>query len=169
MGSTYDKNSNLNESGASFNVPEKKEREKSAFEDFILKLLGRIILTKSTFFGLENKKIVIFVTPSLKIANIVADPKKLLRNFPLDKNGTLNFDTLSQWAEANSFEISFSAPTPKLKRLLSSKLGDVMVESKEEKVKEINISILPESIQRWAKDNPEKFSDNIERIKRLLK
>jgi len=169
MGSTYDKNSNLNESGASFNVPEKKEREKSAFEDFILKLLGRIILTKSTFFGLENKKIVIFVTPSLKIANIVADPKKLLRNFPLDKNGTLNFDTLTQWTEENSFEISFSAPTPKLKRLLSSKLGDVMVESKEEKVKEINISILPESIQRWAKDNPEKFSDNIERIKRLLK
>ena len=146
MGSTYDKNSNLNESGASFNVPEKKEREKSAFEDFILKLLGRIILTKSTFFGLENKKIVIFVTPSLKIANIVADPKKLLRNFPLDKNGTLNFDTLTQWAEVNSFEISFSAPTPKLKRLLSSKLGDVIVESKEEKVKEINISILPESI-----------------------
>jgi len=169
MGSTYDKNSNLNESGASFNMPEKKEREKSNFEEFILKLLGRIVLTKSTFFGLENKKIVIFVTPSLKIANVLADPKKLLRNFPLDRNSTLNFDLLTQWAKENSFEITFSSPTPKLKRILSSKLGDVMVESKTESKKEVNISILPESIQKWAKENPEKFSENIDRIKRLLK
>ena len=168
MSSTYDNNSNLNESG-SFNVPKKEEREKSTFEDFILKLLGRVNLNKSTFFGLENKKIVIFVTPSLKIASVVANPKKLLRNFPLNKNGVLDFETLKSWAEENSFEITFTAPTPNLKRLLSSKLGDVMVESKEDKKKEVNLSILPESVQKWAKENPEKFSENIERIKRLLK
>jgi hypothetical protein len=99
----------------------------------------------------------------------VSDPKKLLKNFPLDRNSTLNFDLLTQWAKENSFEITFSSPTPKLKRILSSKLGDVMVESKTESKKEVNVSILPESIQKWAKENPEKFSENIDRIKKLLK
>ena len=167
MGSNNGKKFNLNES-ASFNVPEKKEREKSAFEDFILKLLGRIILTKSVFFGMDNRKIVIFITPSLKIAHVVSDPKKLTRNFPFTDGSVLNFEDLTNWCQDNKFEITFSAATPKLKRILSSKLGDVMVESKEKKEIDLEIKLLPESIKEWAKQNPEKFKSNIDHIKRLL-
>jgi len=167
MGSNNGKKFNLNES-ASFNVPEKKEREKSAFEDFILKLLGRIILTKSVFFGMDNRKIVIFVTPSLKIAHVVSDPKKLARNFPFTDGSVLNFEDLTNWCQDNKFEITFSAATPKLKRILSSKLGDVMVESKEKKDIDLDVKLLPESIREWAEQNPEKFKSNIDRIKRLL-
>lgn len=167
MGRNNSKKFKLNES-ASFNVPEKKEREKSAFEDFILKLLGRIILTKSVFFGMDNKKIVIFVTPSLKIAHVVSDPKKLTRNFPFTDGSVLNFDDLTKWCQENKFEITFSATTPKLKRILTSKLGDVMLESKEKKEIDLDIKLLPESIKEWAEQNPEKFKSNIDHIRRLL-
>jgi hypothetical protein len=34
---------------------------------------------------------------------------------------------------------------------------------------ELNKSSLPESIKNWAKDNPEKFIQNIEEVKKLLK
>ena len=35
-------------------------------------------------------------------------------------------------------------------------------------INEIEKSKLPESIKKWAIDNPEKFTENIERIKNLL-
>jgi len=45
---------NLHNESASFNMPEKKEREKGKYEEFILKLMGRIFLTKKVFFGFYN-------------------------------------------------------------------------------------------------------------------
>jgi len=53
-------------------MPEKKGRKKGKYEEFILKLMGRIFLTKKVFFGFDEQKIVIIVTPTLKIATIVA-------------------------------------------------------------------------------------------------
>jgi len=47
-----------------------------------------------------------------------------------------------------------------------------MTESKKVKVnvnEEIVNSGLPDFVKDWAKDNPEKFMENIERIKKLLK
>ena len=66
----HNRNHIKNES-ASFNAPKKVQRKKGKYEDFITKLMGRIFLTKKTFFGLEEQKIVVIVTPSLKIANIL--------------------------------------------------------------------------------------------------
>ena len=48
----------INES-ASFNMPKKEERQKSSYEEFITKLLGKVILTKETF--LEKIIIKIFL------------------------------------------------------------------------------------------------------------
>jgi len=57
-------------------------------------------------------------------------------------------------------------------------LGDVMVSNEinesigKDKVKivlqELKKSSLPESIKKWAIDNPEKFIKNIEQVKNLL-
>jgi len=40
------KNKHINNESASFNLPDKKEREKSNFEEFITKLLGKVIFRK---------------------------------------------------------------------------------------------------------------------------
>jgi len=167
----------INESG-SFNVPNKPEREKSFYEDFILKLLGRVFLTKKVFFGMDEQKIAIIITPTLKIVSVVASPSKLVDKFPQKRQQFLNGDELTRWAEDNGFEITFIAPTPQLKHKLFSMLGDVMVSNEinesigKDKVKivlqELKKSSLPESIKKWAIDNPEKFIKNIEQVKNLL-
>jgi hypothetical protein len=160
---------------ASFQPVEKKEREKSDFEDFITKLLGKIFLTKTSFFGLDTQKIVIIVTPSYKIASVVAAPKKWIDKLPQKRQETLNPELIINWAQENGFEISFNAETPKLKSKLLSSFGDVMVDHTiSESVnsinltEEINNSGLPEFVKQWALDNPEKFKSNINEIKRLL-
>lgn len=166
----------LNES-ASFNVPEKKERQKSTYEEFINKLLGKIILTKETFFGLDIQKIVVIVTPSFKIASVVSNSKKLLNRFPQKKQDILNPEEVTSWANENGFDITFIAPTPQLKSRLNTSFGDVMVTDvvSENKVRKINVkeeienSGLPDFVKSWAKNNPEKFMENVNRIKKLLK
>ena len=166
----------LNES-ASFNVPEKKERQKSTYEEFITKLLGKVILTKETFFGLDVQKIVVIITPSFKIASVVSNSKKWFDRFPQKKQDILNPEEVISWANENGFEITFVAPTPQLKSRLHTSFGDVMVSDvvSENKVRKINVkeeienSGLPDFVKEWAKDNPERFVENINRIKRLLK
>ena len=158
-------------------MPEKKERQKSNYEEFITKLLGKVILTKETFFGLDVQKIVIIVTPSFKIAAVVSNSKKLLGRFPQKKQDILNPEEVISWANENGFEITFVAPTPQLKSRLHTSFGDVMVSDvvSENKVRkmtvkeEIESSGLPDFVKEWAKDNPERFFENINRIKRLLK
>ena len=168
----------LNES-ASFNMPEKKEREKSYFEEFITKLLGKVFLTKKTFFGMDEQKIAIIVTPTMKIAAVVSSPKKWVSKFPQKRQDILNTDTVIDFANEHGFDITFVAPTPQLRSKLYSMFGDVMKEeniSESKKrddykvvLEELNKSSLPESIKQWAKDNPEKFIQNIEEVKKLLK
>ena len=170
----------LDESAASFSSPQsKKEREKSYAEEFITKMLGRVILTKKVFFGFDEQKIVIFVTPSLKIASIVSSPSKLINKFPLDKGDLMNGELIKRWSEDNGFEISFISQMPQLKILLYKTFGDVMVDNSVNESKEVDEhqivlnevkkSSLPESIKQWVIDNPEKFIKNIEEIKNLLK
>ena len=168
-------NKKINESG-SFNVPKNNKREKSTFEEFITKLLGRVILTKKVFFGFDEQKIVVFVTPSLKVASVVTSPKKLKYDFPLKKGDTIQGDDLKFWAEDNEFELTFMAPTPPLKLKLYNMFGEVMVEGKINEsvednnymIKKVKESFLPESIKEWIQKNPEKFIESINNIKRLL-
>jgi hypothetical protein len=109
----------LNES-ASFNMPEKKEREKSYFEEFITKLLGKVFLTKKTFFGMDEQKIAIIVTPTMKIAAVVSSPKKWVSKFPQKRQDILNTDTVIDFANEYGFDITFVAPTPQLRSKLYS-------------------------------------------------
>jgi len=178
MGSQNNKKNLLNES-ASFNVPKKKERDKSYFEEFITKLLGKVYLTKKSFFGLEQQKIAIIVTPTMKIAAVISSPKKWASRFPQSKQEILNSDTVINFANEHGFDITFVAPTPQLKSKLYTMFGDVMAEENisESKTRneyeivldEVKNSSLPESVKNWVVDNPEKFIKNIEEIKKLLK
>jgi hypothetical protein len=55
--------------------------------------------------------------------------------------------------------------------------GDVMVEEVLSKEKELHILVLeeleksdlPETIKKWAKENPEKFVQNLRDVEKLLK
>jgi hypothetical protein len=157
-------------------MPEKKVREKGKYEDFILKLMGRIFLTKKVFFGFDEQKIVIIVTPTLKIATVVASSKKLLTSFPFIKNTKLDLGVLKKWSKDNGYDIAFSTPLPRLKSTLKSELGDVMITESKDNVDDLTIlldevkkSNLPESVKKWVIENPEKFKNNIQEVKELLK
>ena len=164
---------------ASFNVPEKKEREKSYFEEFITKLLGKVYLTKKTFFGMDEQKIAIIVTPTMKIAAVVSSPKKWVVKFPQKRQDILSRDMIIDFANEYGFDITFVAPTPQLRTKLFTMFGDVMQEENISEsterndyklvLEELKKSSLPESIKQWAIDNPEKFIQNIEEVKKLLK
>lgn len=167
---------NIHNESASFNMPEKKGREKGKYEEFILKLMGRIFLTKKVFFGFEEQKIVVIITPTLKIASILASPKKQLLKFPFESNQTLDSGRLKNWAEENGYEITFSTPLPRLKLKLRNEFGDVIVTESVDNtnviitlLEEVKKSNLPDSVKKWVTDNPEKFRKNIEEIKKLLK
>lgn len=164
----------LNESG-SLNLPKNTEREVSYAEKFITKLLGKVYLTKKVFFGFDEKKIAIVVTPSLKVAAVVSSPSKLSNDFPIKRGDAFDKDVILNYADKNGYDITFSAPTPQLKMKLYNMFGDVLVENhlnenKESDIfeKNINDSFLPESIKNWALENPEKFLNNLKNIKNLL-
>lgn len=171
-------NNHITNESSYLNMPSKKQ-EKSYFENFINKFLGQVILTKKVFFGFDEQKIVIFITPTLKIASVVASPSKLIEKFPLKKNESMIPETVIEWSEKNGFEISFIAPTPQFKLMLINMFGDVMIDNivaesaEKEKhlsvLEEVKKSSLPESIKKWVIDNPEKFIRNIEEIKKLLR
>ena len=102
-----------------------------------------------------------------------------MSKFPQKRQDILNTDTVIDFANEHGFDITFVAPTPQLRSKLYSMFGDVMKEeniSESKKrddykvvLEELNKSSLPESIKQWAKDNPEKFIQNIEEVKKLLK
>jgi len=129
-------------------------------------------------FGLNEYKITLVVSPSMKIFAIDSRPEKLKNNLPFEEMTFLNTGDLSQWAEENDYEITFSTNSKSLARKLFQSFGNVLVESvSEKKEKELNVivleelerSTLPESVKTWAKDNPEKFMKNIKYIQELLK
>lgn len=167
---------NIFNESASFNMPEKKERDKGKWEDFIIKLMGRIFLTKKVFFGFDEQKIAVIVTPTLKIAKIVASPRKQLSKFPFVDNQKLDVDRLKVWAEENGYEITFATPLPKLKVLFYNVFGDVVVTESVNRdneltvlIEEVKKSDLPDTVKKWVIENPEKFKNNIEEVKKLLK
>jgi len=144
--------------------------------ELIAKLLGRIRLTKPRMFGLDSQDIVVVVSPSMKIFGMKSKPEKLLSSFPFRKGSFLDTKALSTWARENDYKISFESQVPSLKRQLYQSFGDVMVESESQEksmkivmMEELEKSQLPESIKKWAKDNPEKFIQNIETIQEMLK
>jgi hypothetical protein len=140
------------------------------------KLLGKIFLKKPVFFGLDEQKITLLISPSMKIFGIYSSPERLSKKFPFEDRTYLNVNELKSWAEENDFDISFSAETPRLKRVLSTIFGDVLIENVK-KEKELNIIVmeeldrshLPESIKEWAKNNPQKFIENLQHVQNLLK
>jgi len=147
-------------------------------KDIIKNLLGKIFLTKSVMFGLDEYKITLVVSPSMKIFGIDSRPEKLKSKLPFEEMTFLNTAELNKWAKENDYEITFSTNSQSLARKLFQSFGNVLVESvSEKKEKELNVivleelerSTLPESVKTWAKDNPEKFMKNIKYIQELLK
>lgn len=128
-------------------------------------------------FGLDSNDIVLIVSPSLKIFEVVSRPKKLVDTFPFQKDRELNPKELAEWAESNGYTITFQSRVPSLSRKLYQFFGDVMVESVSSKPKEVKLVVLeelekselPDSIKEWAKNNPEKFIENIQTIQEMLK
>ena len=144
--------------------------------ELISRLLGRINLTKPRLFGLDSQDIVVVVSPSMKIFGIRSTPSKLIDRFPFRKNSMLDTKELKDWAKENGYTISFESQVPTLKRRLFHSFGDVMVESESQEksmkivmMEEVEKSHLPESVKKWAKENPEKFIKNIEMIQEMLK
>lgn len=144
--------------------------------DLISKLLGRINLSKPKFFGLDSEDIVIVISSSFKIFGLKSKPAKLLDTFPFEKGTLLNPKKLLDWVEKNDYNVTFESQVPSIKRKLFQFFGDIIVESesREKKMKifvmeELEKSQLPESVKQWAKDNPEKFIQNIEIIQEMLK
>lgn len=146
--------------------------------DILNKLLGKIFLKKPVFFGLDEQKITLIISPSMKIFGIYASPERLANKFPFEEKTFLNTKELISWSKDNGFEVTFSADTPRLKQALFSKLGDVMVESVEKNkekelsvivLEELNNSKLPDSIKEWANQNPEKFIQNLKHVQNILK
>lgn len=145
--------------------------------ELISKLLGKIKLTKPTMFGLDSNDIILVVSPSLKVYEIFSSPKKLVDSFPFQKDRMLDPKELSQWANLNGYTISFQSKVPSLTRKLYQYFGDVMVESVSRRPRELKLVVLeeleksglPDSIKEWAKNNPEKFIENIQTIQEMLK
>ena len=102
-------------------------------KNIIKNLLGKIFLTKSVMFGLNEYKITLVVSPSMKIFAIDSRPEKLKNNLPFEEMTFLNTGDLSQWAEENDYEITFSTNSKSLARKLFQSFGNVLVESVSEK------------------------------------
>jgi hypothetical protein len=149
----------------------------SDIRKIIADLLGKIFLTKKTMFGLDEQQIVLIISPSLKIFDITSRPQKLISKFPFEKNRILVTDELKKWAKDNGYNISFTSTVPSLNRRMMREFGDVMVEEVLSKEKELHILVLeeleksdlPETIKKWAKENPEKFVQNLRDVEKLLK
>jgi hypothetical protein len=147
-------------------------------KNIIKNLLGKIFLTKPVMLGLDEYKITLVVSPSMKIFAIDSRPEKLKNKLPFQEMTFLNTKDLNKWAKENGYEITFSTNSQSLARKLLQSFGNVLIESvSDKKEKELNIIVLeeleksqlPDYVKDWAKDNPEKFMKNIKYIQELLK
>jgi len=127
--------------------------------------------------GLDENKIVVVVSPSLKIYVVSSYPKRLESKFPFKINEFLDLESLKSWADANGYKVSHQSTTPKLSRKLMTYFGEPVVEAdirngKNEKqvvLEQLESSNLPKSIKEWAQQNPEKFIENIKLIQEMLR
>jgi hypothetical protein len=157
--------------------PYSDQPEREDYLDKLKKLIGKITLTKEKFLGLQLDKIEIYITPSLKIIRINTKPEKLRGSVGLSEKSTLDTQKLKEWADEHGYQVSFVAQLPKLKRHLFNIFGDVLQTddtlSESYGKRKIEIIIkeeeLPESIKEWAYNNPEKFLQNLQRIRDILK
>jgi len=62
--------------------------------DMINRLLGRIFLKKPVFFGMDEHKITLLVSPSMKIYGIYTSPDRLLKKSKLP-------ESIKEWAKEN--------------------------------------------------------------------
>jgi len=153
-------------------IPSNDDKKRlSDIKTLVYSLLGKIFLTKPTFFGLDADQIIIVVSPSLKVLHIGSTKSKLLNNFPLTVDGGLDSESLMRWATENGYVITFEAPTPKLNRTLYYKFSDVLEESEKDKEFKdfINESKLPDSIKKKALDNEDWFKTNLIEIFKKVK
>ena len=88
-------------------------------------LLGKIFLTKTSFFGLDKQRVVLFVSPSMKLYKIISSPQSLKNKVPFEENKIISTEQIKQWAENNNFQISFDATIPNLRNRLFTEFGDV--------------------------------------------
>lgn len=147
------------------------------FLDQFKNLIAKITLRKERFMGLETNKIEIYITPSLKIIRIETKPERLRGSVGLEEKDKLDTQKLKLWADENGYDVTFIAHLPKLKRHLLQIFGDVLQNddtlSESLSRKRIEVIIkeeeLPDSIKEWAKHNPEKFLQNLQRIRDILK
>ena len=145
--------------------------------DIIVGMLGKIFLTKKTMLGLDENKIIVVLSPSLKIYVISTYPKKLEQKFPFHTNEILDLESLKKWADGNGYKVTHQSTTPKLSRKLMTYFGEPVVEGdlgrnqteKQIVLEQLENSHLPKSIKEWAQQNPEKFINNIKLIQEMLK
>lgn len=149
----------------------------NSFLDQVKHLIAKITLTKERFMGMRINKIEIYIAPSLKIIHIETKPEGLIDSIGLEKKSKLDLEKLKLWAQEHDYDVTFEAQYPRLKRHLFSIFGDVMKtdDTLSESLRKRTIQIiineeeLPDSIREWAYNNPEKFLQNIQRIRDILK
>ena len=65
------------------------EKRLSDIKSLVYSLLGKVYLTKPTFFGLDSDQIILVISPSLKILHIGSTKSKNLKDFPLSVDSNL--------------------------------------------------------------------------------
>jgi hypothetical protein len=141
-------------------------------------LLSKITLERDILFGFVNQKITIFITPTIQIFRIVAEPKSLLKTFPFDEGQPLNLSKFVEYIESNKWEVSIHAKSPLLKRKLSDYFDDKIIIESSQKSQDIEVALkvienvehshIPDSIKKWAKNNPEKFLEHLKEVEKIL-
>ncbi len=149
----------------------KDENKLSNIKSMVYSLLGKVYLTKPTFFGLDANQIILVVSPSLKVLHLGATKNRLLNDFPIKVDDILDGDKLIDWSNQNNYVISFDAPTPKLNRKLYYQFSNVINENKNDKTFKdyINESKLPIQIKNKALNDEDWFRSNINEIFNKLK
>lgn len=150
------------------NIPKKEERVDD-IKGLVYSMLGKIYLTRPTFFGLDSQQIIIVVSPTLKILHIGTTKNDLLKNFPQKVDEKLDSEKLMNWANVNKFVITFEAPTPKLNRKLYFKFSNVIDEHKKEFKDHIIESKLPKNIKNRALADEEWFKTSLKEIFNKIK
>jgi len=146
------------------------EKRLSDIKSLVYSLLGKVYLTKPTFFGLDSDQIILVISPSLKILHIGSTKSKNLKDFPLSVDSNLEGQVLIDWANEKGYVITFEAPTPKLNRQLFYIFSNVIKETKQKDFKDYIIeSKLPNFIKDKALENEEWFKSSLTEIFKKIK
>jgi len=141
-------------------------------------LLSKITLDRSILFGLSSQEIVIYITPTLQIFKVVCDPKSLRKTFPFEEGKPLNLSLLKDYIDSNKWNISIHAKSPQLRRKMLDHFEDEVINESYQKTTDIEVTLrvieqvekssIPESIKKWARNNPEKFLENLKDVEKII-